>query len=120
MLLRWFGLPLIVVSVVCSCSRPKIETAQQSPPPAETTQDVPGQALAQTPPQKPVQTARQTPAETNPDVVALPTQTQKITDDLDALLKERIIRVVAPFSKTQFYVLNGVKSGISYEVGNAF
>jgi membrane-bound lytic murein transglycosylase MltF len=39
---------------------------------------------------------------------------------LDALLKERTIRVVVPFSKTQFYVLKGVKRGISYENGKAF
>jgi len=39
---------------------------------------------------------------------------------LDALLKRRTIQVVVPFSKTQFYVLKGVKSGISYEAGNAF
>src|SRR5262245_47061669 len=102
MLRCWFGLPLVVVSIVCTCSRPKTEIAQHAPLRAE-----PGQ---QAPP--PV------PAQTNSQVVTLPTQAQKSTGDLDAILKGRTIRVVVPFSKTQFYVLKGVKRGLSYESGS--
>jgi membrane-bound lytic murein transglycosylase MltF len=40
--------------------------------------------------------------------------------DLDGMLKRRTIRVVVPYSKTQYYVLKGVQYGISYEGGRAF
>src|SRR5262245_39511849 len=98
-----FGLLSVLVSVVCSCSEAKTETAQQAPPRAETPQ-----------------ASTEAPAQTNTGVVALPTQAQKTTGDLDALLKGRTIRVVVPFSKTHFYVLKGVTRGISYEGGRAF
>src|SRR5262245_17091846 len=58
--------------------------------------------------------------QTNSQVVTLPTQAQQAKGDLDAILKGRTIRVVVPFSKTQFYVLKGVKRGLSYESGSAF
>src|SRR5262245_6407683 len=104
MLRSWFGLPLVLVSVLCACSRPKTETEQHAPPQAEAEQHVPPQASPQT----------------SSSNMALPTQAETGTGDLDTLLKERTIRVVVPFSKTQFYVLKGVKRGISYEKGEAF
>src|SRR5262245_41508988 len=104
MLRSWFNLTLIFVFALFTCFRPKTETAQQVPPRAE-----------------PAQQARPPlPAQTNSHVVTLPTQAQKTTGDLDALLKGRTIQVVVPFSKTQFYVLKGVKRGLSYESGSAF
>src|SRR5262249_15453361 len=104
MLRSWCGLPLVLVSVLCTCSRPKTETKQEAPPHGETEQHAPPQA----------------PAQTSSGFVSLPTQAQKLIGDLDSLLKGRTIRVVVPFSKTQFYVLKGVKRGISYEKGKAF
>src|SRR5215831_857369 len=104
MLRCWFGLPLVVVSVFCTCSRPKTETAQHAPPRTETAQQASPQAAT----------------EKSAGVTALPTQAQKTTGDLGALLQRRTIRVVVPFSRMQFYVLKGVKRGISYEGGKAF
>src|SRR5262245_18399275 len=104
MLRSWFGLTLILVSVLCSCSRPRTETAQQAFPLAETAGLVPSQA----------------PAESTSDVMALPTEARKTTGDLDALREGRTIRVVVPLSKTQFYVVNGVKRGLCSESGMAF
>ncbi|MFL6733356.1 MAG: transglycosylase SLT domain-containing protein [Sphingomicrobium sp.] len=40
---------------------------------------------------------------------------QPFTGDLDAMVERRIIRVAAPFSRTFYYIANGVQRGLSYE-----
>jgi len=40
--------------------------------------------------------------------------------DLDELLKARVIRIAVAYSKTQYYVVNGVPRGGTYEMGKAF
>jgi membrane-bound lytic murein transglycosylase MltF len=62
----------------------------------------------------------QSPQKKKPAVAAPSTQAQHWTGDLDGMLKRRTIRVVVPYSKTQYYVLKGVQYGISYEGGRAF
>jgi membrane-bound lytic murein transglycosylase MltF len=42
------------------------------------------------------------------------------TGDFDEMLKRRYIRVLVASSKTQYYVVNGVQRGTSYEVVKAF
>jgi membrane-bound lytic murein transglycosylase MltF len=42
------------------------------------------------------------------------------TGDFDEMLKRRYIRVLVASSKTQYYVVNGVQRGTSYEVMKAF
>jgi membrane-bound lytic murein transglycosylase MltF len=47
---------------------------------------------------------------------AAPTlQYQPWTGDFDGMLQRRFIRVLVPYSKTQYYVVNGVQHGSSYE-----
>jgi hypothetical protein len=65
----------------------------------------------------PIGFAQQSPQKKKPAVAAPSTQAQHWTGDLDGMLKRRTIRVVAPYSKTQYYVLKGVQYGISYEGG---
>jgi membrane-bound lytic murein transglycosylase MltF len=67
--------------------------------------------LAQTTPPKP--------AEHN--ATAAPTlQKGPWTGDFDDMLKRRYIRAMVSFSKTQYYVVNGVQYGSSYEYLKAF
>ena len=42
------------------------------------------------------------------------------TGDFDGMLKRRFIRVLVAYSKTQYYVVNGVQHGSSYEYLKAF
>ena len=42
------------------------------------------------------------------------------TGDFDGMLQRRFMRVLVPYSKTQYYVINGVQHGSSYEYFKAF
>ena len=54
------------------------------------------------------------------NVVTVSTKGKTWTGDLDELLKHRAIRIVAPYSKTMYYVVNGAPQGVTYELGKAF
>jgi membrane-bound lytic murein transglycosylase MltF len=47
-------------------------------------------------------------------------QYQPWTGDFDGMLKRRFIRVLVSYSKTQYYVVNGVQHGSSYEYFKEF
>lgn len=47
-------------------------------------------------------------------------QYQPWTGDFDGMLQRRFIRVLVSYSKTQYYVVNGVQHGASYEYLNEF
>jgi membrane-bound lytic murein transglycosylase MltF len=64
--------------------------------------------------------AQQAPPQKKAAVVAPSTEAKVWTGDLDGMVQRRRIRVVVPFSKTQYYVVKGVQRGISYEGGKAF
>jgi membrane-bound lytic murein transglycosylase MltF len=51
---------------------------------------------------------------------ALPLQFAPWTGDFDGMLQRRFIRVLVAYSKTQYYVVNGVQHGSSYEYLKAF
>jgi len=57
------------------------------------------------------------PASTLPsgDVVA-----RKWTGDLDGMVKRRMVRVLVPYSKTQYFIDRGVQRGLAYEAGKKF
>jgi hypothetical protein len=66
-----------------------------------------------------VQAQQNPPAPTKP--IAAPSLTgAPWTGDFDAMLKRRYIRVLVAYSKTQYYVVNGVQHGSSYECLKAF
>ena len=58
--------------------------------------------------------------QTKAPIVALPIKANQRTGDLDDLVKRRVIRIAVPYSKTQYYVIEGVQHGIAYEGGKAF
>jgi membrane-bound lytic murein transglycosylase MltF len=66
--------------------------------------------------------ARTTPSKpsTSQHVSAPALQAPPWTGDFDAMLKRRFIRVLVASSKTQYYVINGVQHGSSYEFLKAF
>jgi membrane-bound lytic murein transglycosylase MltF len=68
-------------------------------------------ALGQTAPAK---------QQTSPHVSAPALQAPPWTGDFDAMLKRRFIRVLVASSKTEYYVINGVQHGSSYEFLKAF
>jgi len=67
--------------------------------------------VGQTPPAKPAQSRATT---------GLNTQFKDWTGDFDAMQKRRFIRVLVAPNKTQYYVVNGVQHGSSYEMMKAF
>jgi membrane-bound lytic murein transglycosylase MltF len=52
--------------------------------------------------------------------VVAPLPTMQRTGDFDMVLKYRVIRIGVPYSKTLFYTIKGVPSGIAYELGKEF
>jgi membrane-bound lytic murein transglycosylase MltF len=74
-------------------------------------------ALALAPP-----ACAQTAAPTKPtqSVTGLNTNLKPWTGDFDGMLKRHFIRVLVPPSKTQYYVVNGVQHGSTYEVFKEF
>jgi len=67
-------------------------------------------ALAQAPATRAAPTAQ--PAFTLPDVV-----TEPRLGDLDSMLKNHLIRILVPYSKTFYFVDRGVQHGLVYEFG---
>src|SRR5262245_26089964 len=61
--------------------------------------------------QAPVKTAPAQPA------FALPSLDTKFTGDLDGMIKRRLIRILAPYSKTFYFVDRGVQRGLVFEIG---
>jgi hypothetical protein len=51
---------------------------------------------------------------------ALPSLDTKWTGDLDGMIKRRIIRILAPYSKTFYFVDRGVQRGLIYEISEIF
>src|SRR5215212_1433964 len=45
---------------------------------------------------------------------------RKWTGDLDGMIKRRMIRVLVPYSKTQYFIDRGVQRGLAYEAGRKF
>ncbi len=45
---------------------------------------------------------------------------RKWTGDLDGMIKRRLIRVLVPYSKTQYFIDQGVQRGLAYEAGKKF
>jgi membrane-bound lytic murein transglycosylase MltF len=60
----------------------------------------------------------QTPAKTAPAQPAfvLSSVDTKFTGDLDGMIKRRLIRILAPYSKTFYFVDRGVQRGLIYEI----
>lgn len=48
---------------------------------------------------------------------ALPSLDTPFTGDLDGMVKRRLIRILAPYSKTFYFVDRGVQRGLIYEIG---
>jgi membrane-bound lytic murein transglycosylase MltF len=42
---------------------------------------------------------------------------RKFTGDLEEMIKRRVIRVLVPYSKTQYFIDKGVQRGLAYEAG---
>jgi len=51
---------------------------------------------------------------------ALPSIDTKWTGDLDGMIKRRLIRILAPYSKTFYFVDRGVQRGLIYEISEIF
>jgi membrane-bound lytic murein transglycosylase MltF len=51
---------------------------------------------------------------------ALPSLDTKWTGDLDGMIRRRIIRILAPYSKTFYFVDRGVQRGLIYEISEIF
>jgi membrane-bound lytic murein transglycosylase MltF len=64
--------------------------------------------------------APQHPSPARPAVAAPSTELSAWTGDLDGMLKRRQIRVAVAYSKTQYYVVQGQQTGVSYEILKAF
>jgi ABC-type amino acid transport substrate-binding protein len=64
----------------------------------------------------------QAPAKTAPPqgVFALPSLDTKFAGDLDGMIKRRLIRILAPYSKTFYFVDRGVQRGLIYEISEIF
>ncbi len=64
----------------------------------------------------------QAPAKTAPapPAFALPSLDTPFTGDLDGMIKRRLIRILAPYSKTFYFVDRGVPRGLIYEISEIF
>jgi len=51
---------------------------------------------------------------------ALPSLDTQFTGDLDGMITRRLIRILAPYSKTFYFVDRGVQRGLIYEIGEIF
>ena len=54
-----------------------------------------------------------------PEVIGLPA-VPAWTGDFDGMLKRRVVRILAPFSRTSFFLDNGVALGFEAELGQEF
>ncbi len=61
-------------------------------------------------------------ADDQPSVTSLDTSVldQKWTDDLDSMIKRRVIRVLVVYNNTHYFIDKGNQYGITYEFGKAF
>ena len=73
------------------------------------------QAPAQAPAKAP-QAPAQAPAKQQPAFELSTVARKPFTGDFNAMVKRRVIRVLAPYSKTFYFVDRGVQRGLSYEV----
>ena len=55
-----------------------------------------------------------------PKAATLPLPSKSWTGDLDGMLQRRKIRVLVPYSKTLYYVVNGAPRGMAFEVMKEF
>ncbi len=51
------------------------------------------------------------PARLSPEIISKP-----YTGDFDGMVKRRLIRVLAPYSKTNYFIDKGVQRGTAYEI----
>jgi membrane-bound lytic murein transglycosylase MltF len=72
-------------------------------------------AAAAEPAAKPGQATREQPTGLPGDLVAKPW-----TGDLDGMIQRRMIRVLVPFSKTQYFIDNGTQRGLAYDAFKLF
>ncbi|MGH7347869.1 MAG: transporter substrate-binding domain-containing protein, partial [Candidatus Rokuibacteriota bacterium] len=74
-------------------------------------------AHAQAPAKAPAQAPAQAPAKQQPAFeLSGPTVHKPWTGDFDGMIKRRVIRILAPYSKTFYFVDRGVQRGLVYEV----
>jgi membrane-bound lytic murein transglycosylase MltF len=66
------------------------------------------------------QTSADQPAQTKPAAAAPTLTAAPWNGDFDGMLKRRFLRVLVAYSKTQYYVVNGVQHGSAYEYMKAF
>ena len=86
---------VIVVAAATSAYTAVSLEAQTKPAPAPATKAKP---------------AASAPAKLSPEIISRP-----YTGDFDGMVKRRLIRVLAPYSKTNYFIDKGVQRGTSYE-----
>ena len=64
--------------------------------------------------------AQAPPKSATAEAFALPNIDAKWTGDLDGMIKRRIVRILAPYSTTFYFVDRGVQRGLIYEIGQIF
>ena len=110
-------LPTLLLScLAAACSQDRPASAPAAAPAADTA--VPAADQTPVPP-----AGEQTPAaseEPNIPVVSADVIRSKWTGDLDGMTKRRLIRVLVPYSKTQYFIDQGVQRGLAYEAGKKF
>jgi membrane-bound lytic murein transglycosylase MltF len=60
------------------------------------------------------------PAETSDAPPAADAVVRRWTGDLDGMIERRLVRVLVPYSKTQFFIDHGTQRGLAYEAGKKF
>ena len=73
-------------------------------------------ALTAAPQAKPP--AKAAPPAAKPAAAAIPRKPWK--GDLDGMIRRRVVRVLVPYSKTQYFIEKGVQRGLAYEMGKKF
>jgi membrane-bound lytic murein transglycosylase MltF len=106
---NWLRLTVCLVAAsLCACGD---KSAQQSAPPATPT--APAETNTAT-----TQTEAAAPASPEPAPLATATAltSRKWTGDFDGMVERRRIRILAPYSKTYYFVDEGVPHGIAYDI----
>ena len=73
-------------------------------------------AHAQAPAKAPAQAPGQAPAKQQPAFELSRTVHKPWTGDLDGMIKRRVIRILAPYSKTFYFIDRGVQRGLIYDI----
>ena len=111
---------LLAVTAATGCSRPQEGSAATAatPPAATATAPPPGRAAA--PPEADVPIPpTSSPYDGLPDGLRL-AMDKPFTDDFDAMVKRRLIRVGVTFNRTHYFIDQGQERGITYEALKSF